>query len=318
MGILHSVHNKTSRSKGYAVEWNAEHIINSNFNVGGYQPLAMAIENRTDYPGGPAIGQIIFRTDLLELQIWSGTAWLTIAGINTADWIKNDGSVDFTANQSMDSHKIIDLATPTADYDAATKKYVDDSVVSPIRTDRGTAICNASGDATINFVTPFAALPVIVVTAEGSGNFAALTLTAIDKFSVHVTKMSTSTTSSSGTHTHSEAAHTHGVGTLANAAITTHTHTGPDHVHYIADGRDSKDYGCDFDLGSSCGSGTCVRNVVCGSFSRSNHNHEGSTGYGGNTASGNGAGTGTGGSHNHTLTLANGATAKINWIAMEV
>lgn len=42
-----------------------------------------------------------------------------------ADVIKKDGSVDFTGDQSMGNNKLTNLATPTADADAATKAYVD-------------------------------------------------------------------------------------------------------------------------------------------------------------------------------------------------
>jgi hypothetical protein len=41
--------------------------------------------------------------------------------------IKSDGSVEFAADQSMGGNKLTDLATPTSDFDAATKKYVDDN-----------------------------------------------------------------------------------------------------------------------------------------------------------------------------------------------
>ncbi|MCG3175460.1 MAG: hypothetical protein MOGMAGMI_00389 [Candidatus Omnitrophica bacterium] len=44
---------------------------------------------------------------------------------NDADVIKKDGTVTFTAVQSMGGFKLTNLATPTADTDAATKEYVD-------------------------------------------------------------------------------------------------------------------------------------------------------------------------------------------------
>jgi hypothetical protein len=45
-----------------------------------------------------------------------------------AENIKKDGSVAFTGDQNMGNKKLTDLADPDADQDAATKKYVDDSI----------------------------------------------------------------------------------------------------------------------------------------------------------------------------------------------
>ena len=334
MGILHANHNKASGEKGYATEWNANHIVEGDFDFNHYSGTNQVIESRTDYPAGPVEGQIIYRSDLNELQVYDGSAWLAVAGIDTSDWIKKDGSVDFDANQSMDGNKLIDLGAPTADTDAATKKYVDDSIVSPVRTDRGTATTNASGNATVVFGIMFEAVPVVVLTCEGSDNFAALTAVAANQFSLHVTKMSTSGTASAGSHRHTSTSHAHAVGTLANDTFAAHTHTGPSHSHTIQAGDDSEDYGCDFNLGSACGTGACVKDVVCRAFSRKNHTHYGATGssgtgatsadgshshaISGQTAATTPGNTGSGGTHSHTLTLANGATVKVHWVAMEV
>jgi len=46
--------------------------------------------------------------------------------------IQADGAEDFSSEQSMGSNKLIDLASPSSDNDAATKKYVDDGVSGPI------------------------------------------------------------------------------------------------------------------------------------------------------------------------------------------
>ncbi len=51
-----------------------------------------------------------------------------------ADVIKKDGSVDFTADQSMNGFNLTDLAAPVNLNDAARKAYVDDSI-SPVATD---------------------------------------------------------------------------------------------------------------------------------------------------------------------------------------
>jgi len=48
------------------------------------------------------------------------------AGVES-EYIKKDGSVDFTGDQSMGNHKLTDVSNPADDQDAATKKYVDDN-----------------------------------------------------------------------------------------------------------------------------------------------------------------------------------------------
>lgn len=44
------------------------------------------------------------------------------------NYLKKDGSVAMTGSLNMDNNKVINLGTPTADTDAATKKYVDDEI----------------------------------------------------------------------------------------------------------------------------------------------------------------------------------------------
>ena len=45
---------------------------------------------------------------------------------NLSDYLEKDGSVAMTGNLNMGNKKIVNLATPTTNTDAATKKYVDD------------------------------------------------------------------------------------------------------------------------------------------------------------------------------------------------
>ena len=48
------------------------------------------------------------------------------------DYILHDGSRAFTGNQSMGSHRLTSLLDPTADKDAATKIYVDDTLITAL------------------------------------------------------------------------------------------------------------------------------------------------------------------------------------------
>ena len=45
-----------------------------------------------------------------------------------SDYLEKDGSVTMTGNLNMGTKKIVNLATPTANTDASTKKYVDDEI----------------------------------------------------------------------------------------------------------------------------------------------------------------------------------------------
>jgi len=74
MGIKHQ-DVKASGDKGYASEWNADHVVTGNVDFVKKQPLNMVIENRTDYPAGAVAGQVIFRTDLSQYMVYDGTGW---------------------------------------------------------------------------------------------------------------------------------------------------------------------------------------------------------------------------------------------------
>ena len=84
-GINH-VAVKSTGDKGLATEWNADHEQKGNHECGQFQHLDHVIENRTTYPGGPVVGQIIWRTDTNSLEIWNGTNWEGISGILNQLW----------------------------------------------------------------------------------------------------------------------------------------------------------------------------------------------------------------------------------------
>jgi len=49
----------------------------------------------------------------------------TLDGLNSLAFVKSDGSVGMSGNLDLNSNKIVDIGTPSADTDAATKGYVD-------------------------------------------------------------------------------------------------------------------------------------------------------------------------------------------------
>ena len=56
---------------------------------------------------------------------------LLLNNIAMRNYLKKDGTVTMTGNLNLGSKKIVSLATPTSNTDAATKKYVDDNAGSP-------------------------------------------------------------------------------------------------------------------------------------------------------------------------------------------
>ena len=48
-----------------------------------------------------------------------------------SDYLEKDGTVSMIGNLNVSNNKIVGLATPTSNSDAATKKYVDDNTGSP-------------------------------------------------------------------------------------------------------------------------------------------------------------------------------------------
>ena len=56
---------------------------------------------------------------------------LLLNNVAMSNYLKKDGTVAMTGNLNLSGNKIVGLATPTSNTDAATKKYVDDNAGSP-------------------------------------------------------------------------------------------------------------------------------------------------------------------------------------------
>lgn len=65
---------------------------------------------------------------ILDAQISASAAIASSKLADGANFLKKDGSVAFTADLNAGGFKITNLADPTSDQEAATKKYVDDAV----------------------------------------------------------------------------------------------------------------------------------------------------------------------------------------------
>jgi len=127
MAIKH-VAVKASGDKGLASEWNDNHVIDGDVDFLQFQAVNLVFEGLAGAPAGPLIGQAYFDTALSQWRVWDGTTWLSYAGVDVSLYVRHDGSVAFTGNQSMGTHKLTNVVDPGAAQDAATMNYVDGKV----------------------------------------------------------------------------------------------------------------------------------------------------------------------------------------------
>jgi hypothetical protein len=127
MAIKH-VAVKASGEAGYASEWNDDHVIDGDVDFLQYQAVNLVFEGLAAPPAGPIMGQTYFDTALLQWRVWDGTTWLSYAGVDVSVFTRHDGSVAFTGEQSMGTHKLTNVVDPTLAQDAATKNYVDTKI----------------------------------------------------------------------------------------------------------------------------------------------------------------------------------------------
>ena len=59
-----------------------------------------------------------------RLYVYIDDAWMALQYVDGSLYIKKDGTIAFTGDQSMGNFKITALGNPTDDQDAATKAYV--------------------------------------------------------------------------------------------------------------------------------------------------------------------------------------------------
>lgn len=106
-------------------------------------------------------GEMATLTDRIKMDALDSELEGIATGLSTC--ILTDGSATVTADISLDSHKLIDVADPTAAQDAATKAYVDgahptQSAIADITDNTGggtpdgtlVAVSGSGADAAIN------------------------------------------------------------------------------------------------------------------------------------------------------------------------
>lgn len=102
MGIKHKAV-KARGDKGIHTEWNDDHKIDSDYNCEKNQALNHVWENRTDWPAGPVVGQVVYRTDFNNFFGWNGTAWQSLTPVATVV-VAADGTGNFlTIQEGIDA-----------------------------------------------------------------------------------------------------------------------------------------------------------------------------------------------------------------------
>lgn len=120
-----------SASFGSSSEWQLTHSLNTSDLVWSvYDDQGMAIIPSKVAVHDPNTAYFYFGTNSV-----AGRAVVTAAGgatsIDTSPFIRKDGTVVFTADESMGGFKLTNVGTPTANTDAANKVYVDNAAGNP-------------------------------------------------------------------------------------------------------------------------------------------------------------------------------------------
>lgn len=128
--------------------------LGSNIDLHGNQILNGKWQVLSSAPGSPFAWQIYNNSSDGKTYMRNGanSAWIDISA--PTGYIKADGSVDFTGDQSMDGHKITDIGFPLADGDAANRIYVDNrNIVVKTLAPNGTNPATIGNGAVVNGYT---------------------------------------------------------------------------------------------------------------------------------------------------------------------
>lgn len=126
-------------SSSYAVLAGTDTIPASRATLNGNFDALLTCFSGTTAPSSPVAGQFWLHSGTLVLSQYNGSAWIVVANITSAggNIVKADGSVAFTADQSLGGFKLTNLAAGTSANDAVRKAQVDavvHAIVAPIGT----------------------------------------------------------------------------------------------------------------------------------------------------------------------------------------
>lgn len=78
MGIKHKAVKK-SGERGYANEWNDDHVVDGPVDFNKYEIKGLAVETGLIFPSEPVKGQLFFREDVGGLYVWNGSNWVLVS-----------------------------------------------------------------------------------------------------------------------------------------------------------------------------------------------------------------------------------------------
>jgi len=137
-----------SKDKGLFSDWNADHKQKGDHDCEQHQHLNHVWENRNDWPAGPVVGQVVYRTDFNNFFGWNGTGWQSLTPVATVV-VAADGTGNYlTIQEGVDALPATGgvIYVKEGTYTSATRITINKDTVSIKGAGHGTIITNSLGD----------------------------------------------------------------------------------------------------------------------------------------------------------------------------